>query len=79
MEAIKIILERTPPEISSDIFDHGIYVTGGGSKIHNLDLLIKEQTTLRANLYDHPEDCVIYGLGRIMEEENLRDLAFSNK
>lgn len=79
MEAIKIILERTPPEISSDIFDHGIYVTGGGSKIHNLDLLIKEQTTLRANLYDHPEDCVIYGLGRIMEEDNFRDLAFSNK
>lgn len=77
MEAIKVILERTPPEISSDIIDHGVYVTGGGSKIEGLGTLIEQETHLKANLFDKPEASVIMGLGRIIEEQDLRDLAFS--
>lgn len=76
MDSIKIILERTPPEISSDIIDNGVFVTGGCSNIARLSELIEKETELKANFYEKPEDTVIMGLGRIIEEEDLRDLAF---
>lgn len=77
MDSIKIILERTPPEISSDIIDNGVFVTGGCSQIQGLSELIVKETELKANFYEKPEDTVIMGLGRIIEEEDLSDLAFS--
>ena len=77
MDAIKIILERTPPEISSDIIDSGIYVTGGCSKIQNLNQVILEETDLPGNFFEHPENTVIQGLGKIIEEDDLKDLAFA--
>lgn len=74
IDAIRIILERTPPEISSDIIDSGIYVTGGSANIRNLDKLIEKQTDLKVNISNNAANTVVDGLGRIMEEPELQSL-----
>lgn len=79
IDAIKVILERTPPEISADIIDAGIYVTGGSSQIHRLDELISMETDLKVNLVNDPENSVVSGMGKIMEDPKLSELAFSLK
>jgi rod shape-determining protein MreB len=77
MDSVKVILERTPPEISSDIIDNGVFVTGGCSNIRNMAELITNETELHANFFDVPQETVIKGLGRIIEEDDLRELASS--
>lgn len=77
IDKIKVILERTPPEISADIIDAGIYITGGSSQIHRLDELISKETDLKINLVNDPENSVVNGMGKIMEEPSLSELAFS--
>ncbi len=77
VDAIRIILERTPPEISSDIIDSGIYVTGGSAKIFELSGLISKETGLKVNICDDPANTVVKGLGRIMDEPQLSTLADS--
>lgn len=79
VDAIKIILERTPPEISSDIIDSGIYVTGGSSAIIGLDKLIAKETDLRINICEDPTNTVVNGLGKIIEDCKLSALACSLK
>lgn len=79
VDAIRIILERTPPEISSDIIDSGIYVTGGSSSIAGLDKLFKKETDLKVNICEDPTNTVVNGLGKIMEDKKLSPLAFSLK
>jgi rod shape-determining protein MreB len=79
IENIKVILERTPPEISADIIDSGIYITGGSSQIRRLDELISAETGLRVNLVKDPENSVVNGMGKIMEEPSLSELASSLK
>ena len=79
IDAIKMILERTPPEISSDIIDSGIYITGGSAGIRHLDRLISKETDLTVNISDNPSDAVVNGLGMIMEDANLLSLAYMNK
>ncbi len=74
---MKVILERTPPEISADIIDAGIYITGGSSQILHLDGLISQETDLKVNLVADPENSVVNGIGKIMEEPSLSELAFS--
>ncbi len=74
VDSIKIILERTPPEISSDIYKSGVYVTGGSSRIQDLGRFIYEQLGLKVNLCDEPESTVIYGLGAIIEDPKLAKL-----
>ena len=71
IDAIKMILERTPPEISSDIIDSGIYITGGGALIKGFDKLISQCTELNVNVCSSPSDTVAYGLGRMIEDPNL--------
>ena len=66
MDNIKVILERTPPEVSADIYKNGIYVTGGSSRLAGLDDFIKQYTGLKVNMSDDPENTVIAGLGTIM-------------
>ncbi len=75
IDAIRIILERTPPEISSDIIDSGIYVTGGSSAIQGLDTLLAKETGLQINICNDPANTVVNGLGRIIEDHHLSDLA----
>lgn len=75
IDAIKIILERTPPEISSDIIDSGIYITGGSAKIFALDELLKKETDLKINICQDSSNTVVNGLGKIMEDHKLSSLA----
>lgn len=77
VDAIKIILERTPPEISSDIIGSGIYVTGGSSKIKCLKELFEAETDLKVNIIPNAENAVVNGLGAIIEEPALRNLSVS--
>ncbi len=77
IDAIRIILERTPPEISSDIIDGGIYVTGGSANIFELRGLISKETGLKVNICEDPANTVVKGLSRIMEEPQLFTLADS--
>lgn len=79
VDSIKIILERTPPEISSDIIDSGIYVTGGSANIFSLDELIHKETELKVNICPDPANTIVNGLGRIMEDPKLSVLADSLK
>lgn len=71
VEGIKVILERTPPEISSDIIDTGIYIVGGSATIQGIDELVREHTGLRVNVSDDPENMVIAGIGKIIESQEL--------
>ena len=77
IDAIKIILERTPPEISSDIIDSGIYITGGSANIFALDELMHKETDLKINICPDSANTVVNGLGKIMEDNKLSTLADS--
>ena len=71
VEGIKVILERTPPEIASDIIDTGIYIVGGSATIQGIDELVREHTGLRVNVAANPENMVINGIGKIIETHDL--------
>lgn len=75
IDSIKLILERTPPEIASDIIDSGIFVTGGSAKIFALDELIHKETGLKVNICPEPSLTVVNGLYNILEDANLASLA----
>jgi len=74
VDSIKIILERTPPEISADIYRSGVYITGGSSRIKNLGQYIYDQLGLKVNVCEEPESTVIMGLGAIIEDPKLAKL-----
>ncbi len=78
VEAIRVTLERTPPELSADIIDRGIILTGGGSLLKNLDYKIKEETGLPVALADDPLTTVAMGTGKaMMDSDLLQKLAIS--
>ena len=68
IEAIKNTLEDTPPELSADIIDHGIMLTGGGALLRNLDVLISKETHMPVYIAEYPLDCVAEGTGKILED-----------
>ena len=75
VEACRLVLERTPPELSADIADRGIVLTGGGAKLRNLDILLREETGLPVMLSDNPEHAVVLGTGAALDDlKNLREL-----
>jgi rod shape-determining protein MreB len=71
VDAIRVTLEHTPPELSADIIDRGIILTGGGSLLQNLDYKIKEETGLPVALTDDPLLTVALGAGKVMTEREL--------
>ena len=71
-ENIKSTLEHIPPEVSSDIIDAGIYVTGGTARIGNFDKLLNAETSLKINILEDPQDSVINGLGKLIDEDNFK-------
>ena len=71
-ENIKSTLEHIPPEVSSDIIDAGIYVTGGSARIGNFDKLLNAETSLKINILEDPQDSVINGLGKLIDEDNFK-------
>ncbi len=68
VDAIKQTLEKTPPELASDIVDNGIVMAGGGSLLSNLDQLIREKTELPVMLADDPLTCVVLGSGKALSD-----------
>ena len=71
MNAIRVALERTPPELSADISDRGIVLTGGGALIKNLDKRIREETGLPVTLAENPLSCVVLGTGKMLSDFDL--------
>ena len=71
INALRVALERTPPELSADISDRGIVLTGGGSLLKNLDKRISEETGLPVSLADDPLACVALGTGKMLSDFNL--------
>jgi rod shape-determining protein MreB len=71
VEAVKIALERTPPELAADIVDKGIVMVGGGALLRNLDVLLREQTGLPVMLAEDPLTAVALGTGRCLDELSL--------
>ncbi len=71
VNAVRVALERTPPELSADIVDKGIVLTGGGALLRNLDLRIKAETGLSVYLAEDPLSSVVLGTGKMMQEMSL--------
>jgi len=67
IDAIKSTLEKTPPELSSDVMEMGIVLTGGGALLHNLDKLVTIETGIPVRVADSPLDCVALGTGKALE------------
>ena len=67
VEAVKQTLGETPPELSADILDHGIMLTGGGAMLRGLDKLLAQETGMPVNVAEHPLDCVAEGTGRMLD------------
>ena len=68
VEAVKVTLDRTPPELASDIMDRGIVLAGGGSLLNGLDERLRDETEMPIHLADSPLTCVAVGSGRSLEE-----------
>ncbi len=68
IEAVKVALEQTPPELAADIVDKGIVLTGGGALLGNLDFVLRHATGLPVSIADEPLSCVVLGTGRCLEE-----------
>jgi len=71
VNAIRVALERTPPELSADISDRGIVLTGGGALLKNLDKRIREETGLPVSIADDPLASVVLGTGRMLSDFRL--------
>ena len=71
MAAIKEALENTPPELSADLVDMGLVLTGGGALLKNIDKLISKDTGLPVTIADNPLECVALGTGKALENEEL--------
>jgi rod shape-determining protein MreB len=71
VEAVMVALERTPPELSADIVDKGIVLTGGGALLRNLDVLLREETQLPVMVCDDPISAVVRGSGKTLDHLDL--------
>ena len=80
IDVIKQTLERTPPELASDIMERGIVLTGGGALIKNFDSLLAERTEMPVYIADHPLECVAKGAEKTLEDlEKLRTVLNSSR
>ncbi len=78
VEAIKTALENTPPELSSDIVDKGIMLTGGGALLKDLDQVLRNETNLPVSIAEDPLSCVVLGTGYTLEHmSTLKDVLIS--
>ena len=80
IEVIKNTLEKTPPELSSDIMEKGIVLAGGGALIKNIDRLVSERTGIPVYIAEEPLECVVRGAGRTLEDlENLKSVLINSR
>ena len=70
VEAVKITLERTPPELAADIIDDGIMLTGGGALLRGLDTMLHNETGMPVHIAENPLDCVAQGTGLVLENSD---------
>ena len=77
MDAIKVILERTPPELAADIIKDGVYFTGGTAQINNLEKFIKDETNLNVNIVEHPAESVVRGLMGVVSNPEFAKVAYT--
>lgn len=77
IDNIKVILERTPPELAADIYKHGVYLTGGASQVNHLAERIAEGTGLKVNLSENPLESVVAGLSKIIQDDNYKTVAYA--
>ena len=78
VDAVKVALEHTAPELAADIVDKGIVLTGGGALLGNLDFVLRHSTGLPVSIADDPLSCVALGTGRALEEmKKLKDVLVS--
>jgi len=71
VETVRIALEQTPPELSADVVDKGIVLTGGGALLKNLDALLREETRLPITITDDPLTTVVIGAGKALDNISL--------
>jgi rod shape-determining protein MreB len=71
VDAVKVTLERTPPELTVDIMERGITLTGGGALLAQLDILLHNETGLPIHLAKDPVACVALGSGKALQELSL--------
>ena len=71
IEAVRMALERTPPELSADIMDKGIVLSGGGALLRNLDQRLRDETGLPVVLAEDPLASVVLGTGRVLSDIDL--------
>jgi rod shape-determining protein MreB len=71
INAVRMALEKTPPELSADIIDRGIVVTGGGALLKNIDKRIREETQLPVFITEDPLTSVVLGAGKMLDDLEL--------
>jgi rod shape-determining protein MreB len=71
IETVRITLEQTPPELSADVVDKGIVLTGGGALLKNLDVLLREETRLPITITDDPLTTVAIGAGKVLDNLSI--------
>jgi len=71
IDTVRFTLEKTPPELSSDIADKGIVLVGGGALLKNLDVLLREVTGLPITIADDPLSSIVLGAGMVLDNEEL--------
>jgi rod shape-determining protein MreB len=77
IDNVKVILERTPPELAADIYRHGIYLTGGASQVNHFAELMKKGTGLGVNVTENPITSVAVGLSKIIKDDNYKSVAYA--
>jgi len=71
LDAVKVTLEKSPPELAADIMDRGIVLTGGGALLHNLDKLLSDETGMPVVVAENPLDCVAVGTGKALDNYDI--------
>ena len=80
VEVVKLTLEKTPPELASDIVEKGIVLAGGGALIKNLDKLISTATGMPVYIAENPLECVVRGTGKTLEDlERLKEILTNSR
>ncbi len=77
VDNVKVILERTPPELAADIYRHGIYLTGGASQISHIADRLAAGTGLKVNISENPVTSVVLGLAKIIKDDNYKSVAYA--
>ena len=80
VDVVKVTLEKTPPELASDIIEKGIFLAGGGALIKNLDKLLSEETGMPVYIAEEPLDAVVRGTGKTLQDlERLKTVLINSR